>query len=275
MCAVINFGSSMHRLHLFEFCDLAWFPAPWRAYTTDHNLFFAAQFNVFRPIVPQLKRVLKHLDCCNLIDLGSGSSGPLPLVQRQLEADENYPVTITLTDKFPNIQALRGVAAASQGKVQCVEAPVDALDVPSELVGFRTMFVTFHHFPPDAARRILADAVRKRQGIGVFEYTEPSLVWFIAVLLLPLYAWLTVPFMRPMSWERLLWTYVLPLPILFAMWDGMVSCLRTYSPAGLRQLTHSIESQDYSWGIGKVRSFGAYRITYLFGYPTKPELNAA
>lgn len=275
MCAVIDFGSSMRRLHLFEFNDMAWFPAAWRAYATDHNLFFATRFNAFRPIVPRLKQVLERLDCRDIIDLGSGTSGPLPLVQRQLETQEHYPVTITLTDKFPNIQALRAVAAPSQGKVRCVEAPVDALDVPSELVGFRTMFVSFHHFPREAARRILADAVRKREGIGVFEYTEPSLAWFIAVLLLPLYTWLTVPFMRPVSWERLLWTYVLPLPILFTMWDGIVSCLRTYSPRELRELVGSIECKDYAWEIGKVRSFGACRITYLFGYPAKAEPNVS
>ncbi|MBZ5544437.1 MAG: hypothetical protein LAO07_12275 [Acidobacteriia bacterium] len=265
----------MGRLHLFEFCDLAWFPASWRAYTTDLNFSFAAQFRVFRPMVPQLWRVLKNLDCRSIIDLGSGSSGPLPLVQKQLEAEEHYPVTITLTDKFPNLQALRGVAAASQGKVRYVETSVDAMDVPAELTGFRTLFVTFHHFPLDAARRVLADAARKRVGIGVFEYTERSLVWFIAILLLPLYLWLTVPFMRPWSWERLLWTYLLPLPILFALWDGLVSCLRTYSPAELQQLTRSIECQDYSWEIGRIRSFGACRITYLFGHPTNPELNAS
>ena len=275
MCAVIDFGSSMRRLHLFEFCDMAWYPASWRAYTTDLNLFFAAQFHAFRPIVPRLKQVLEGLDGRDIIDLGSGSSGPLPSVQKQLETEEHYPVTITLTDKFPNLQALRGVAAASQGKVRYVETSVDAMDVPAELTGFRTMFVAFHHFPPHAARRILADAARKGAGIGVFEYTEPSLVWFITILLLPLYLWLTVPFMRPWSWERLLWTYVLPLPILCAMWDGFVSCLRTYSPAQLRQLTHSIESQDYSWEIGKVRSFGACRITYLFGYPAKAEPNVS
>jgi hypothetical protein len=254
---------------------MPWFPASWRAYTTDMNLFFASQFNVFGPLVPQLKRVLKNLDCRSVIDLGSGSSGPLPLVQRRLETEEQYPITITLTDRFPNIQALRGVAAASPGKVRCVETPVDAMDVPSELAGFRTMFVAFHHFAPDAARRVLADAAHKQVGIGVFEYTERSVAWFIALLFLPLYAWLTVPFMRPWSWERLLWTYLLPLPILFTIWDGLVSCLRTYSPAELQQLARSIECQDYSWEIGKIRSFGACRITYLFGYPAKAELNVS
>jgi hypothetical protein len=254
---------------------MAWFPASWRAYTTDMNLFFASQFNVFGPLVPQLKRVLKNLLCQNILDLGSGSSGPLPLVQRQLETEQQYPITITLTDKFPNVQALHEMAAASQGKVRCVETPVDAMDVPSELRDFRTMFVTFHHFAPDAARRILADAVHKQVGIGVFEYTEPSVTWLIALLFMPLYAWLAVPFMRPRSWERFLWTYLLPLPLLFTIWDGLVSCLRTYSPAELKQLTRSIECQDYCWEIGKIRSFGACRITYLFGYPVKAQPDAA
>ncbi len=50
--------------------------------------------------------------------------------------------------------------------------PVDATAVPAELGGFRTLLGAFHHFPPDVARSILADAAQKRRGLAVLEYTE-------------------------------------------------------------------------------------------------------
>jgi hypothetical protein len=260
----------MKRIHLFEFHDLAWYPQSWRNCITDVMRFFATRFDVFSPIVPRLKQALERLDCHDIIDLGSGSAGPVLLIQRQLDTQENYPVTITLTDKFPNTAAFRNAVAQSHGKAAASESSVDAMDVPRSLTGFRTMFTAFHHFPPEAARDLLRDAVVKRAGIGVFEYTERSLAWFVSLLFLPLFGWVTVPFMRPFSFERLLWTYVLPAPLLFGIWDGMASCLRTYSPKELEELVEAIDCRDYAWEIGQVRSFGACRITYLFGYPTKP-----
>src|SRR2546422_6427005 len=47
--------------------------------------------------------------------------------------------------------------------------PVDATQVPGDLHGFRTIFTAFHHFRPAQARAVVADAVAKGEGIGVFE----------------------------------------------------------------------------------------------------------
>ena len=140
----------MRRIQLFEFHDLGWYPQSWRNCITDLMQFFATRFDVFAPLVPRLKRILEGLDCHTIIDLGSGSAGPLPLIQRQLETQENYTVTVTLTDKFPNLAAYRHAVAQSPGKVSAVGSSVDAMDVPMNLTGFRTMFTAFHHFPPAA-----------------------------------------------------------------------------------------------------------------------------
>jgi len=39
--------------------------------------------------------------------------------------------------------------------------------VPDELTGFRTIFSAFHHFRPEEARAVVADAAHQRQGIAV------------------------------------------------------------------------------------------------------------
>ncbi len=46
------------------------------------------------------------------------------------------------------------------------------MKVPRELKGFRTMFTSFHHFPPEEARAILQNAVDAGEGIGIFEITR-------------------------------------------------------------------------------------------------------
>lgn len=256
----------MNRLQLFEFGDQDWIPDAWRGLLTAHLDFFAQTLEPYRPIAPRLKEILEQLGCRELVDLCSGGGGPALEMQKQLEV-KNYPVALTLTDKFPNAEAYRRASAASEGGVRGIESSVDAMDVPAELTGFRTLFTSFHHFPPEAAVRILRDAVAKRVGIGVFEYTERSWAWLVSAPLIPLYMWLMTPFLRPFRWSRLLWTYLIPIFPLMACWDGVVSCLRTYSPEQLRELTAEIRTEGYTWEIGRVRSFGACRITYLFGYP--------
>lgn len=256
----------MGRVHLFEFGDQEWLPHAWRALLTAHLDFFARTFNPYGAVVRRLKEILERLDSREMVDLCSGGGGPALEIQRQLEA-ANYSVTLTLTDKFPNVEAYRRAGASANGRIRGVERSVDAMDVPGELSGFRTLFTSFHHFPPRAAARILRDAAAKRVGIGIFEYTERSWVWLIAAPFIPVYMWLVTLFLRPFRWSRLFWTYLVPIFPLMAGWDGVVSCLRTYSPRELKQLTEEIRAENYAWEIGRVRSFGACYITYLLGYP--------
>jgi hypothetical protein len=64
----------------------------------------------------------------------------------------------------------------------------------------------------------------------------------------------------------LFWTYLLPVIPLVLFWDGIVSNLRTYSPAELQELTLGVQRDGYRWEIGKIPA-GSCKITYLLGYP--------
>ncbi len=258
----------MKRLHLFEFHDLGWFPNAWRNLLTDTMTFFAVRFGPYRPIAEMLELALKRLKCGRIVDLCSGGAGPIRSLLDSLGEVDGHPIEVTLTDRYPNVPAFRRVAATSSGRISYCEEPIDATNVPEDLEGFRTLFTSFHHFDAEAARGILRDAVRKNQGIGVFEYTERNFwIWALPLLGGPVFMWLATPFFRPFSWRRLLWAYVIPVWMLFGLWDGIVSCLRTYSPQELRHLTADLGEVGYSWDIGHVRSIGACRITYLLGVP--------
>src|ERR1051325_1869093 len=114
--------------------------------------------------------------------------------------------------------------------------PVDARAVPPELDGFRTIFTAFHHFRPAEARALAA-----------------------------------LPFMRPWRWSRFFWTYLPPALPVAGTFDGIVSCLRTYTHAELRTLVEGLDS--YDWDIGDFRGkWSPLRGTYLIGVP-KPGLD--
>ncbi len=229
---------------------------------------FAVKFDVYLPLVPKIQDVIQSLRCERTIDLCSGGTGPLLSLQRRLRTHDDLPIEVLLTDKYPNLPAFRMAAEVSGDSVSFAGDSIDATSVPEGLCGFRTLFGSFHHFRPDVARAILRDAALKGQGIGVFEYTERNfLVWALPILFTPLFCWFTVPFVRPLTWRHLLWTYLVPIVPILVAWDGFVSCLRTYSPGELRELVEGIVAEDYKWEVGRVRSFGACRVTYLLGRP--------
>jgi hypothetical protein len=62
-----------------------------------------------------------------------------------------------------------------------------------------------------------------------------------------------------------------PVLPLFVLWDGLVSCLRVYSPRELRALVDSLEPRHrdaYDWDIGRIRLPGPpVYATYLVGVP--------
>jgi len=252
------------RRHLFELEDQPWFPAAIRDLATDYLQFIQARFRIDRAMTPLVARVLESTGTRRIIDLCSGGSGPLLLLVGDL-ADQGIDVTATLTDLFPNVAAFSEIAGASKGRIDFEREPVDARNVPARLAGLRTIFNGFHHLAPVDARAVLHAAAAARQPIAIFELSERS-VRTLPVLLTPLMVWLSTPFMRPFTWPRLFWTYVLPMVPLTCLWDGIVSQLRAYTVPELEAMSQG--SAPMRWDIGQVPiAKGRGRLTYLLGFP--------
>ena len=253
---------------MFEWEDLTWFSARVRGLMTDF-LSFAGNLKpaVFEQFAQRLRSAMESLGERKILDLCSGSAGPLPSLVGLLAA-AGYPVTAHLTDLYPNLARFRALHAAHPEVFRFEEAAVDAREVPEDLDGFRLLCNGFHHFRPADARRILADAVAKGRGIAVLEFVERTPRTLAMTALAPLMVLATTPFIRPLRVDRLLFTYVLPLVPLGALWDGLVSCMRVYSIAELEALTRYLGGGDYTWEMGKLTSPGfPARLTYLIGRP--------
>ncbi len=107
-----------------------------------------------------------------------------------------------------------------------------------------------------------------RVGIGVCEFTERSVLGIAIFALTPFAVLFAVPLIRPMRGKTFLFTYLIPVIPVVALFDGIVSCLRTYSPRELAALVAAVDGGGYTWEIGKVRSWRSpIPITYLLGYP--------
>jgi hypothetical protein len=264
----------MRRVQFIEFHDQPWFPSSVRDYVTDALQFGFNLFNVYAPVAPLLQRAMEATGSRSIVDMCSGAGGPwLDLSLRLSKAldsrksPEDAPaLQICLTDKYPNLGAFEKVSAASEGRIRFYSGSVDVTDVPRELKGLRTMFTSFHHFLPDAGRAILQDAVDAGEGIGIFEISRraPSTIGLTFGFVLALFVF--TPWIRPFRWSRLLWTYLLPIIPFVLLFDGVVSCLRTYRPQEMLEIVDRLTANDYEWDAGELPT-RFVPITYLIGYP--------
>jgi hypothetical protein len=255
----------MKRRHFVELEDFSWWPRVFRNAETDY-LSTALRINqTYSLMVPRLADALKRSRAMQIVDLCSGGGGPWLDLLPALRA-EGVNVSLCLTDKYPNVEALSALAEKVPGVSFEVES-VSALEVPHRLQGFRTVFTAFHHFQPSDARAILACAVRDRQGIAIVEAVSRSPINLGLMLGLPLVLLLLTPFIRPFRWSRLFWTYILPVLPLVLLFNGVVSCLRVYTPDEMKSMAIEI-GDDFEWDAGVVyprTSLGP--IPYLIGVP--------
>lgn len=256
------------RCQLFEFHECAWFPQSLKNAITEVLRVMCFQLRVHDAILPVIEDVLTRTKAQQIVDLCSGAGGPIVPIQQQL-AKSGTPIRVFLTDKFPNQPAFRRWEELTAGLVRGHLESVPAQNVPAGLSGLRTLFNAFHHFPPDRAREILADAYRSRQPIAIFEITERTA--FNTFSNFPL-SFLTMLALLPrMQSRRLEWwllTYLLPvLPLAFG-WDASISCLRSYTPTDFGMLSKGLEDATYHWSGGRIpvpRS--TIHVNYFVGIP--------
>lgn len=261
------------RLRLFEFEDLSWFPAVVRTGMMDYLHFMISALGTYRPVVPLLAEGLRRSGQSHLLELGAGAGGGTENVLKALRAQGQPGATSTFTDLYPQPAAWAAAARRTRGIISYEPLPVNALAVPAHLVGFRTIFSAFHHFPPPAATALLRDAVRANTGIGVFEGAGKH--WaelLLALTVLPVAQLLLTPFFRPFRLSRLVFTYLVPLIPLCTIWDGVVSVLRMYPPDELLALARAADPDGtFAWQAGQKSHWWGPQVTYLVGWPAGNE----
>ncbi|MGW9685687.1 hypothetical protein [Flagellimonas sp. 2504JD1-5] len=255
----------MGRVHLFEFEDQKWFPNFLRDYGTDFLQFLSNKTKLYKPIIPVIEKGLKASGTNKIVDLGSGGGGGLLWLNSELK--KTHPnLKIVLTDYYPNIKAFEYTKKQAEN-FEYITTSIDARNVPESLMGFRTQFLSLHHFKPKDARQILQNAMDSKSAIGVFEAQERSVPSILAMLFSPISVLLTTPFIRPFKIGRLIFTYLIPIVPLFVLWDGVVSSLRTYSVEEMKTLVDGLKNMEsYNWEIERIKS-GPGVLLYLLGTP--------
>jgi hypothetical protein len=259
----------MRRHHLLEIHEQPWCPAAVRSGATDCLRFIATVGRQYQYVLPKLQRALAATDSSTVIDLCSGSGGPWPQLARPLQALHNRPLQIVLTDRYPPVAP----PVLDAALLRYLPTAVDATQTPPSLVGLRTLFTAFHHFDPPTAQAILQDAVNQGQGIAIFEQTRRHPLALLLMALLAPLAVLITPFIWPWRPARFFWTYLVPAIPLVLCWDGMVSCLRTYTVDELQMMTKQLTGSPYHWEIGHAAApLSPLGVLYAIGHPRQASL---
>ena len=259
----------MKHVHLFEFMDLKWYPYVLLKIQTKILQVIMTRTAGFDYTVPYINSIIEKTGEHKIIDLCSGASGPWLRIYKNLSADKTE---ILLTDKYPNIRMFKDIKRLTEGKIDYIEKSIDALNIPKDLTGIRTIFTGFHHFRRREVKHILLDAQKKRQPICIFDYVPSKILtillfpitFVISILQFYFFSFLA----RPFSFTQLLFTNIVPIIPLISAWDGFVSGLRKYGKNELVEIVQEIKVENYKWELGEDRNLS--RITplvYLTGNP--------
>jgi len=256
------------RFHLVEFEDYQRFPTAVRDGITDYLRFFIGFFRLYSPAAKVLNDLLKRTGKSGILDLCSGGGGEISHLLRDLDEISGKKYNITLCDKFPNIKSFMRLQKISGGRIKFIEKSVDALNVPAELKGVRTIFSSFHHFDKETGKKVLSDAVKNEAPIAIFDAAERKWLYIFGVFFsTPLMQPLSSLFIRPFRFSRIFFTFIIPLIPVFALWDGIVSMLRIYTPEELLEMAQDLNDDNYLWKSGLLKNKIGTKVTYLIGYP--------
>lgn len=305
------------RWELFEWHDLPQCPQEVRSFITS-VLCAGWQFSPYAAApsgvdvaTEILRDVLDQSGETRIIDMCSGSGGPIPALVTRLRYYKDYcksksiefkptqgaivgaqPIEGVLTDLYPHLTegkeiektCCRNPFADEDKKVAGGDAPyvtyymssVNATKVPAELTGLRTIMAAFHHFSPTLAEGILRNCVENGNPFCTIELANRSFLPIVAVIAATMVAVYIFPLLGlvPMSKLRVLLIYITPVYLFFMLWDGIVSCLRTYTEKEFLALAARADPEGkFEWKTGSRMVTPSLplslKATYYYGIPKK------
>ncbi len=225
----------MKRKQAPQITNAKWFPNFLTRCVHEFMTWFVNKVNAAKPFIPLIEEGLQHEERIVVINKKCGAG--FETVDRLL--DEKIKRVFVDADNF---------TASEEGLYLSVNS--------------------FHQFSVDEAKDILKQIAENKQPVVVVEGNNDSL-WqvFGMTVIVPLTVLFTAPFVKPFRFERILFTYIIPVLPIVTFFDGFMALFKLYAPKDLDELTTSIKAEGYSWRTGKLDNGRGGKIIYLIGYP--------
>ena len=198
-----------------ELEDHQWFPQLLRNYQTEYIGYVVSRFQIYQGFIELLKKTPN-----TQFDLCSGSGEPACSIFKQSGAFTH----LTLSDKFPH------KAFKDQAKIRYLQTPLDVLNMEFERGQTYTMFNAFHHFTEQEQVDICQKISEAKASAYFVEILFPTPIHVIKTLFATTLGVLVLsPWVKPFSWKRLFFTYLIPINPITISIDGFVSVLKSKS----------------------------------------------
>jgi hypothetical protein len=197
-----------------ELEDHSWFPNTLRNFQTEYIGYVVSRFRIYDPFIKTLPKTKGK----SMVDLCSGSGEPA----LSIFIESNAFSGLTLTDKYPLSIFKNG------NNIEYLQESKDVLDMIFEAGKTYTMFNAFHHFREDEQRNICCKIKEANASAYFVEILFPSPLHLVKTLFATTLGVLVLsPFIKPFSWKRLLFTYLIPINILTISIDGIISVIKS------------------------------------------------
>jgi len=265
----------MKRIQLFEFEDFDWFPVWIRSSMTNLIAVLHKMLGTKEVLVNLLSKMEEKHPFSQVVDMGSGSGGIMPDVVESLNINESKPISLLLTDLYPNKEFINHINNSKTEHVSYSEESLDATNLGQAPKGLKTMINSFHHMPPESAKKILKSAQENKQALLIYEIAENKmslLLWWvllpISLIILFVMALFMTPFSKPLSLRQLIFTYLIPIIPIFYAWDGQASMPRMYTFDDVNELLKDFKDDSYSWKTQSATKANGKKLGYyILGLP--------
>lgn len=224
----------MKRKQVPQFTNANWFPGFLKQSIYEFMTWFVNKVNAAKPFMPIIEEGLQHADKIIVIDKKCGAG--FETVDGLL--DENIERVYISADNFKTAQE-----------------------------GLYLSINSFHQFSVNEAKNMLTQISNKKQPVVIVEGNNDSL-WqvFGMTVIVPITVLLTAPFVKPFRFERIIFTYLIPVLPFVTFFDGFMALFKLYAPKDLDELTASIHTEGYYWRTGKLDNGRGGKIIYLIGF---------
>jgi ubiquinone/menaquinone biosynthesis C-methylase UbiE len=255
---------ALRRYQCVEFCDQPWLRGWLRDGFLDCLSFAHRTYQPYHWLQKPFEAWAADAGAHAVLDLASGSAEHIAMLLQANASEtgaEFQSPRFIVSDLHPDIRAWQRLQKEfGPQKVEYIEAPLDALNIPEGLPRHWSIFTAFHHFSPAAARKFLEAFCDKADGLCIIEFTQRG--WrHLAIIVLAIPINLIVPFFaKEFMWSKFLFTTVIPIIPLMVTFDGLVSVMRTYSKDEIIRLLPPdrrsrvvIDYHEARWRFGPMR----------------------
>jgi hypothetical protein len=208
-----------------ELEDYPGFPSLLRNFQTEFIGYLVVRFNAYKAFVNYLDALF--IPEKQMMDLCSGSGEPAISIFKNTG---NFN-RLVLSDKYPNPVPVNGA------NITYLEENIDVLQLKFEPGICYTMFNSFHHFSSAEKLKIIYRIQNRKARAFFVEILQPTIGCLLKILLLTTVGTiLFTPFVRPFSFRRLFFTYIIPINLFTITYDGIVSVFKSYTVNAYRKL---------------------------------------